>query len=196
MRKCVNLQETAKIRSKEEGGWVCKCCQGQTPQNFDRVLAAACLYRDMLSCQTHLSESAMMAQHSDVGRRRRLQKPYHHYVRAPTRWSLQEVTRDHLVVASLCIGGGLHPAPAWLTRRGHAWDPHHTGITPATATRLGCPHTPRRASDAAMTQSTPIPLLSVGVQRWSTIKGYLYRASVQSYNHKHVHNTKAEMWKC
>ena len=27
---------------------LCKCCQGQTPQNFDRVLAAACLYRDML----------------------------------------------------------------------------------------------------------------------------------------------------
>ena len=23
---------------------LCKCCQGQTPQNFDRVLAAACLY--------------------------------------------------------------------------------------------------------------------------------------------------------
>ena len=52
----------------------------------------------------------MMAQHSDVGRRRRLQKPYHPYVRAPTRWSLQEVTLDHLVVASLRIGGGLHPA--------------------------------------------------------------------------------------
>ena len=75
---------------------LCKCCQGQTPQNFDRVLAAACLYRDMLSCQPHLSESAMMAQHSDVGRRRRLQKPYPHYVRAPTRWPLQEITRDHL----------------------------------------------------------------------------------------------------
>ena len=29
---------------------LCKCCQGQTPQNFDRVLAAACLYRDMLIC--------------------------------------------------------------------------------------------------------------------------------------------------
>ena len=25
---------------------LCKCCQGQTPQNFDRVLAAACLYRE------------------------------------------------------------------------------------------------------------------------------------------------------
>ena len=58
-------------------------------------------------------------------------------MRAPTRWSLQEVTRDHLVVASLCIGGGLHPAPARLTQRGYAWDPHHTGITPATATTEG-----------------------------------------------------------
>ena len=27
---------------------LCKCRQGRTPQNFDRVLAAACLYRDML----------------------------------------------------------------------------------------------------------------------------------------------------
>eukprot|EP01048_Picozoa_sp_COSAG05_P015045 COSAG05_NODE_1766_length_4119_cov_3.978856_5_plen_161_part_00 len=134
VRESANLQETAKIRSKEVGGWVCKCRQGRTPQNFDRVLAAACLYRDMLSCQTHLSESAMMAQHSDVGGRRRLQKPYHHHVRAPTRWTLQEITRDHLVVASLCIGDGLHPAPAWLTRRGHAWDPHHTGITPRANT--------------------------------------------------------------
>ena len=90
--QCVNLQETAKIRSKEEGGWVCKCCQGQTPQNFDRVLAAACLYRDMLSCQTHLSESAMMAQHSDVGRRRRLQKPYQSLRACAYPWKLQDYT--------------------------------------------------------------------------------------------------------
>ena len=139
-------KKTAKIRSKEEGGWVCKCCQGQTPQNFDRVLAAACLFRDMLSCQTHLSESAMMAQHSDVGRRRRLQKPYHPLRACACPWKLQDSTLDHLVVASLIIGGGSHPAPARLARRGYAWDPHHTGTTPTKATRLGCPHTPRQTS--------------------------------------------------
>ena len=75
---------------------LCKCCQGQTPQNFDRVLAAACLYRDMLSCQTHLSESAMMAQHSDVGRRRRLQKPYQSLRARAYPWKLQDCTLDHL----------------------------------------------------------------------------------------------------
>ena len=74
---------------------LCKCCQGQTPQNFDRVLAAACLYRDMLSCQTHLSESAMMAQHSDVGRRRRLQKPYQSLRACAYPWKLQDYTLDH-----------------------------------------------------------------------------------------------------
>ncbi len=63
---------------------LCKCRQGRTPQNFDRVLAAACLYRDMLSCQTHLSESAMMAQHSDVGRRR-------HETRLPQHRSLPNI---------------------------------------------------------------------------------------------------------
>ena len=78
---------------------LCKCWQGQTPQNFDRVLAAACLFRDMLSCQTHLSESAMMAQHSDVGRRRRLQKPYHPLRACACPWKLQELTLDHLRLA-------------------------------------------------------------------------------------------------
>eukprot|EP01048_Picozoa_sp_COSAG05_P010547 COSAG05_NODE_935_length_6533_cov_123.704694_1_plen_160_part_00 len=96
-------KKTAKIRSKEEGGWVCKCCQGQTPQNFERVLAATCLYRDMLSCQTHLSESAMMAQHSDVGRRRRLQKPYQSLRACAYPWKLQDYTLDHL-----CRGSSAH----------------------------------------------------------------------------------------
>ena len=103
---CAKMRQPARKpprSGQEEGGWVCKCCQGQTPQNFDRVLAAACLYRDMLSCQTHLSESAMMAQHSDVGRRRRLQKPYQSLRARAYPWKLQDCTLDHL-----CRGSSAH----------------------------------------------------------------------------------------
>jgi hypothetical protein len=116
----------------------------------------------MLSCQTHLSESAMMAQHSDVGRRRRLQKPYHPLRACACPWKLQDSTLDHLVVASLIIGGGSHPAPARLDRRGYAWDPHHTGTTPTKATRLGCPHTPRQTSAQKITEhASPIAVPAV-----------------------------------
>ena len=69
-------------------------------------------------------------------------------------------------------------------RRGYpdedAWDPSHTGTKPTKATRLGCPHTPRRVSNAVnhrVPQSIAVPALLS--QRWSVIKGYLYRASVQ-----------------
>jgi len=59
--------------------------------------------RDMLSCQPHLSESAMMAQHSDVGRRRRLQKPYQSLRACAYPWKLQDYTLDHL-----CLGSSAH----------------------------------------------------------------------------------------
>ena len=50
-----------------------------------------------------------------------------------------------------------------------------TGTKPTKATRLGCPHTPRRVSNAANHRGPQ----SIAVPWWSIIKGYLYRASVQ-----------------
>ena len=66
-------------------------------------------------------------------------------------WS-SSLVNDPLVVTCLIIGSGLHPAPAKLVRRGYAWGSHHTGITPAKATRLGCPHTPRQTPTQQITE--------------------------------------------
>ena len=76
-------------------------------------------------------------------------------------WS-SSLVNDPLVVTCLIIGSGLHPAPAKLVRRGYAWGSHHTGITPAKATRLGCPHTPRQTPTQQITEhASPIAVPAV-----------------------------------
>ena len=91
------------------------------------------------------------------------------------------LVNDPLVVTCLIIGSGLHPAPAKLVRRGYAWGSHHTGITPAKATRLGCPHTPRQTPTQQITEHASPMVIVYLTYLWIALMSRTVLSSVIRY---------------